>query len=164
MAFARKQLLVDVACGTGLLSPSEHAANMTSLFSSHAPFTGRVRRAWKLFCIMPRPEVGPPTKAALRAAAQPASSPAPRPAPPRAAAVTVHGGDGYSLCIECGQSTIEGLYKEYSKDNIRLSRCVRGTWSFIVSSPLPCLYLPVSSFPHAKVMTTTHSSRTNAAP
>lgn len=96
---------------------------------------------------MPRPGVFPPTKAARRAAAPPAFSPAPLFSLPHTAAVTVHGGDGYSLCIECGQSTIEGLYKEYSKDNIRLSRCVRDTWSFVVSSTFRPLFLTQLSCP-----------------
>ena len=50
--------------------------------------------------------------------------------------VHVHG-DGYSLCIECGQPATEGLYKEYSKDNIRLSRCVRDFTPFLPSPPPP---------------------------
>lgn len=67
--------------------------------------------------------MGPPASTA--AGPSPPASPVTQPTTRSSAG---GGGGCYHVCIHCGRRAAQGLYREYSRDNIRLMRCVSQSW------------------------------------
>lgn len=67
--------------------------------------------------------MGPPASTA--AGPSPPASPVTQPTTRSSAG---GGGGCHHVCIHCGRRAAQGLYREYSRDNIRLMRCVSQSW------------------------------------